>query len=114
MGCSGNYWMDTQARQRESRATARSTPGEERSDTNVNTCEEPWRLIRNCRCLTRETEKADFDALQADYDESIDAIGRAIAVLKKEQGKTPQSLLQLQKVSELKMVPLSTKRTLLA
>merc|ERR1719421_1633541 len=62
----------------------------------------------------REAEKADFDALQTDYDESIDALRRAIAVLKKEEGKTPQSLLQLQKVVSLKRVPISTKRTLLA
>merc|ERR1719487_2227522 len=62
----------------------------------------------------REAEKADFDALQADYDESIDALGRAIAVLKKEEGKTPQSFLLLQKVTSLKMVPIGTKRTLLA
>merc|ERR550537_105883 len=62
----------------------------------------------------RETEKADFDALQADYDESIDAIRRAIAVLKKEEGKTPQSLLFLQKVASLKRVPIAAKRTLLA
>merc|ERR1719487_502500 len=62
----------------------------------------------------REAEKADFDALQADYDESIDALRRAIAVLKKEEGKTPQSFLLLQKVTSLKMVPIGTKRTLLA
>merc|ERR1719261_2067336 len=62
----------------------------------------------------REAEKADFDALQADYDESIDALRRAIAVLKKEEGKTPQSLLELQKVTSLKMVPIGAKRTLLA
>merc|ERR550537_1165724 len=49
----------------------------------------------------RETEKADFDALQADYDESIDALGRAIAVLKKEEGSTPQSLLEVKKVAAL-------------
>merc|ERR1719465_52763 len=62
----------------------------------------------------RETEKADFDALEADYDESIDALRRAIAVLKKEEGKTPQSLMQLKKVAELTRVPIATKRTLLA
>merc|ERR1719247_3128106 len=62
----------------------------------------------------RATEKADFDALQTDYDESIDALRRAIAVLKKEEGKTPQSLLFLQKVASLKRVPIAAKRTLLA
>merc|ERR1719261_825864 len=62
----------------------------------------------------RESEKADFDALQADYEESIDALKRAIAVLKKEEGKTPQSLLELKRVTSLKMVPIASKRTLLA
>ena len=52
--------------------------------------------------------------MQADYDESIDALKRAIAVLKKEQGKTPQSLLEVQKVKSLKMLPMLAKRTLLA
>merc|ERR1719331_1744049 len=58
----------------------------------------------------REAEKADFDALQTDYDESIDAIRRAIAVLKKQASDTPQSLLEVKKVASLTRVPIATKR----
>jgi uncharacterized coiled-coil DUF342 family protein len=45
----------------------------------------------------REKEKADYEAAHADYSESIDAIERAIAVLKQRAGDIPQSLLQLTK-----------------
>merc|ERR1719265_1468664 len=45
----------------------------------------------------RTKEKADYDAAHADYSESIDAIERAIAVLKKRAADIPQSLLQLSK-----------------
>merc|ERR1719439_370454 len=43
----------------------------------------------------RKKEKEDYDASHLDYSESIDAIERAIAVLKKRQADIPQSLLQL-------------------
>merc|ERR1719388_332256 len=49
----------------------------------------------------REKEKADYDAAHADYSESIDAIERAIAVLKKRQADIPQSLLQLSKADDI-------------
>lgn len=49
----------------------------------------------------REKEKADYDAAHADYSESIDAIERAIAVLKKRQADIPQSLLQLSKSNDI-------------
>jgi len=43
----------------------------------------------------REKEKAEYDAVHLDYSESIDAIERAIAVLKQRSADIPQSLLQL-------------------
>jgi len=44
----------------------------------------------------REIEKADYDATHADYSESVDALERAIAVLKKQQHDRAQaSLVQL-------------------
>merc|ERR1719463_1018612 len=49
----------------------------------------------------REKEKADYEAAHLDYSESIDAIERAIAVLKKRAADIPQSLLQLSKDSEI-------------
>merc|ERR1719197_1831253 len=82
--------------------------------TQLGTEMDAWEKDQANLTAEREAEKADFDALQADYDESIDALKRAIAVLKKEQGKTPQSLLEVQKVKSLKMLPMLAKRTLLA
>merc|ERR1719197_2165652 len=44
----------------------------------------------------REIEKADYDATHKDYSESVDALQRAIAVLKKQQHDRAQaSLVQL-------------------
>merc|ERR1719298_239660 len=39
----------------------------------------------------REIEKADYDAAHADLSESVDALGRAIAVLKKMMGDKKQA-----------------------
>merc|ERR1719253_2127791 len=45
----------------------------------------------------RKTENEDFKAAHLDVSESIDAIGRAIQVLKQREGDVPQSLLQVSK-----------------
>jgi len=60
----------------------------------------------------RAAEKADYDTLHKDYSESIDALGRAIQVLKKQGKDTPQFFLQ--KVAQLNRIPASAKRTILA
>merc|ERR1719456_916093 len=60
----------------------------------------------------RAAEKAEYDTLHKDYSESIDALGRAIQVLKKQGKDTPQFFLQ--KVAQLNRIPASAKRTILA
>jgi hypothetical protein len=45
----------------------------------------------------RKKEKADYDATHADLSESIDAIERAVSVLKSREADVPQSLLQLKR-----------------
>jgi MFS superfamily sulfate permease-like transporter len=58
----------------------------------------------------REIEKADYDATHKDYSESVDALQRAIAVLKKQSHDRKQaSLLQLK---ELSLIPAEAKRTI--
>merc|ERR1719446_765816 len=58
----------------------------------------------------RDIEKADYDATHKDYSESIDALRRAIAVLKEQAYDRKQaSLLQL---SALKLMPEEAKRTI--
>merc|ERR1719201_1579233 len=58
----------------------------------------------------RDIEKADYDATHKDYSESIDALRRAIAVLKEQAFDRKQaSLLQL---SALKLMPEEARRTI--
>ncbi|CAJ1455588.1 unnamed protein product [Effrenium voratum] len=52
----------------------------------------------------RAKERADFATALADYTESIDAVGRALKVLKEEKS----SFVQLSAVRQLKMVPKDT------
>merc|ERR1719230_137727 len=49
----------------------------------------------------RKTEKADYTATHTDFSESIDAIERALAVLKSREKDVPQSLLQVSKMPEI-------------
>merc|ERR1719305_2184041 len=58
----------------------------------------------------REIEKADYDATHTDYSESVDALQRAIAVLKKQSHDRKQaSLIQLKK---LKLIPDDAKKVI--
>jgi len=60
----------------------------------------------------REIEKADYDATHADYSESVDALERAIAVLKKQQHDRKQaSLVQL---TTLNFIPQDAKNMIQA
>merc|ERR1719324_818786 len=55
----------------------------------------------------RAKDRADYEAMHKDYSESIDAIERAIAVLKKETADVPQAaLLQLKTLSKhMSLIP---------
>merc|ERR1719287_79524 len=60
----------------------------------------------------RDMEKATYDKTHADYSESIDALERAIAVLKKQSHDRPQALIQLQAVKSLALFPAEAKKTI--
>merc|ERR1719235_1839105 len=62
----------------------------------------------------REIEKADYDALHKDYSESVDALERAIAVLKKQAYDRKQaSFTQVAKsLKNLDLIPKEAKRAL--
>merc|ERR1719387_2994275 len=62
----------------------------------------------------REIEKADYDATHKDYSESVDALQRAIAVLKKQahDRKQKASLVQVSALKELNLIPPEAKRTI--
>merc|ERR1719161_272686 len=62
----------------------------------------------------RDIEKADYDATHKDYSESVDALQRAIAVLKKQafDRKQKASLAQVSALKDLNLIPASAKRTI--
>merc|ERR1719436_1537858 len=55
----------------------------------------------------REIEKTDYDATHKDYSESIDALERAIAVLKKQahDRKQASSLLEVSSLRRVSLIP---------
>merc|ERR1719473_2301562 len=69
-----------------------------------------WQGDVKAATKVREIEKADYDATHTDYSESIDALERAIAVLKKQAHDRKQaSLVQLK---SLKLIPAEAKKAI--
>merc|ERR1719337_420509 len=66
-----------------------------------------WKGDINAATNVREIEKADYDALHKDYSESVDALQRAIAVLKKQAYDRTQasSLAQVSALKNLNLIP---------
>jgi hypothetical protein len=62
----------------------------------------------------RESERKDYQTTHADYSESIDALSRAIGILKKQTYDRKQGTAMLQKVSVLSRVPAQAKRIIAA
>merc|ERR1719183_795475 len=61
----------------------------------------------------REIEKADYDATHKDYSESVDALQRAIAVLKKQAHDRKQaSFVQVSALKELSLIPTEAKKAI--
>merc|ERR1719316_2269439 len=60
----------------------------------------------------RQIEKADYDAMHKDYSESVDALQRAIAVLKKQAHDRSQksSLAQVAALKNLNLIPDKAKK----
>eukprot|EP00746_Dinoflagellata_sp_MGD_P161180 gnl/MRDRNA2_/MRDRNA2_88229_c0_seq1.p1 gnl/MRDRNA2_/MRDRNA2_88229_c0~~gnl/MRDRNA2_/MRDRNA2_88229_c0_seq1.p1 ORF type:complete len:689 (-),score=206.35 gnl/MRDRNA2_/MRDRNA2_88229_c0_seq1:46-1953(-) len=71
-----------------------------------------WKKDTNAASTIREKEKADFEATNLDYSESIDAIERAINVLKKQDEDKPQSGALVQSLLQLHLVPKRIKTAL--
>merc|ERR1719217_1742385 len=73
-----------------------------------------WKKDQGSATTIREKEKADFTATLQDYSESIDALERAINVLKKQSADSPQAELMqsLLQVSALRLIPTETKGAL--
>merc|ERR1719359_1252785 len=62
----------------------------------------------------REIEKADYDATHKDYSESVDALQRAIAVLKKQAHDRTQksALVQVSALKSLSLIPDNAKKAI--
>merc|ERR1719399_1330859 len=61
----------------------------------------------------REIEKSDYDAMHKDYSESVDALQRAIAVLKKQSHDRKQaSFAQVNALKNLNLIPKEAKQAI--
>jgi hypothetical protein len=71
-----------------------------------------WTGDKKAATSVREIEKADYDATHKDYSESVDALQRAIVVLKKQAYDRQQAgaLVQVKALKDLKLIPDSAKR----
>merc|ERR1719191_1895196 len=75
-----------------------------------------WKKDQTSASAIREKEKTDFQATLVDYSESLDALERAIAVLKKQDVDRPQAELMqsLLQVGKLRLVPVHMKHELMS
>jgi len=72
-----------------------------------------WTGDMKAATKVREIEKADYDATHKDYSESVDALERAIAVLKKQAYDRKQaSFAQVSALKNLNLIPAEAKRTI--
>merc|ERR1719238_88031 len=71
-----------------------------------------WTGDQKAATKVREIEKADYDATHKDYSESISALERAIAVLKKQAYNRPQALVQVQSLTTMRLIPKEAKQAL--
>jgi len=72
-----------------------------------------WTGDMKAATKVRDLEKADYDKTHKDYSESIDALGRAVAVLKKQAYDRDQaSLVQVSSLKSLALMPEETKRAI--
>jgi len=69
-----------------------------------------WKGDMKAATKVREIEKADYDATHTDYSESIDALERAIGVLKKQDHDRAQAALL--QISSQSLIPDEAKRTI--
>jgi len=73
-----------------------------------------WTGDKKAASKVRVMEKNDYDAMHKDYSESVDALQRAIAVLKKQayERKQASSLVQVSELKSLTLIPPEAKKAL--
>lgn len=70
-----------------------------------------WEKDVKSATVVRDKETADFKATVSDYTESIDALGGAIATLKKQDYDKPQAELLQMRVNAQKNIPVAAKKS---
>jgi hypothetical protein len=75
-----------------------------------------WNGDQKAATSVREIEKADYDATHKDYSESVDALQRAIAVLKKQayDRKQAGALVQVAALKDMNLIPDHAKKVISA
>ena len=69
-----------------------------------------WNGDHKAATEVRSIEKSDYDALHKDYSESVDALERAVAVLKKQAyDRSQASFAQVSALTELNLIPKEAK-----
>jgi len=71
-----------------------------------------WQEDEKSATAMREQDNKDYQKTLRDYEESLDALDRAIVVLKGQSKDVSQAEMLLQKVVSVKRVPLSAKRSI--
>jgi hypothetical protein len=72
-----------------------------------------WQGDEKAATKVRGIEKADYDTTHKDYSESVDALQRAIAVLKKQAYNRPQaSLAQVAALKSMNLIPAEAKKAI--
>merc|ERR1711933_696480 len=72
-----------------------------------------WTGDEKAATKVRAMEKGDYDESHKDYSESIDALERAIAVMKKQAyTRKQESLVQISAVAKLTLIPEEAKKTI--
>merc|ERR1711879_610738 len=80
-------------------------------DADIST----WNGDHDAANKVRSIEKNDYDALHKDYSESVDALSRAVAVLKKQAYDRKQaSLVQVSTLRDLSLIPNDAKAAITA
>jgi len=73
-----------------------------------------WTGDQKAATKVRHLEKADYDTLHTDYSESVDALERAIVVLKKQAQNRPQAaaFTQVSALQKLSLIPVEAKKAI--
>merc|ERR1719413_232984 len=73
-----------------------------------------WAGDKKAATKVRQIEKTDYDAMHKDYSESVDALTRAVAILKKQAYDRAQksSLVELSAIKALPLIPADAKRAI--